>query len=93
VDSSGVLPSGESFEGSAELRELLLDKPDRFIRNFTEKMLTYALGRGVEDYDRPVIASIEERITEDDYRFQSLIREIIMSVPFQMRSSDGEHKV
>ncbi|MFP6617576.1 MAG: DUF1585 domain-containing protein, partial [Candidatus Hydrogenedentota bacterium] len=92
VDSSGVLPTGESFNGSLELREILMNSPDKFVRCFTEKMLTYALGRGVEKFDRPVIAAIEERIAQDDYRFQSLIREIVLSIPFQMRRGEGESK-
>ncbi len=92
VDSSGVLPTGESFDGSRELRDILMNNPDKFVRCFTEKMLTYALGRGVEKFDRPVIAAIEERIAQDDYRFQSLIREIVLSIPFQMRRGEGESK-
>ncbi|MBN4046743.1 DUF1592 domain-containing protein [bacterium AH-315-P07] len=92
VDSSGVLPGGISFSGSAQLRDILFDDPDNFIRCFTEKMLTYALGRGVESFDRPVIAAIEEQIAMDDYRLQSLIREIVLSVPFQMRRGEGETK-
>ena len=90
VDSSGVLPTGESFEGSAEMRQILVNNPDRFVRAFTEKVLTYALGRGVEDFDRPVVAAIEERVAEDGYRFQRLIREIVLSVPFQMRRGEGD---
>lgn len=90
VDSSGILPTGEGFEGSAELRDILLRDPELFVRCFTEKMLTYALGRGVEPYDRPVVASIEESLAQNDYRFHTLIREIVLSVPFQMRRGEGE---
>jgi mono/diheme cytochrome c family protein len=92
VDSTGTLPSGESFEGSAELRAILVSNPDKFVRNFTRKVLTYALGRGVEYFDRPVVAGIEEAVAADDYKFQSLIREIVLSIPFQMRRGEGEHK-
>lgn len=92
VDSSGVLPTGESFEGSAELRRILVTHPEKFVRTLTEKVLTYALGRGVEVFDRPVVAAIEERVAEDGYRFQTLIREIVLSVPFRMRRGEGESK-
>lgn len=93
VDASGVMPTGESFTGSYELRQILINDPDNFVRCFTEKMLTYALGRGLEPYDRPVVAAIEEQIVEEDYRIQSVIREIVMSVPFQMRRGEGVNKV
>ena len=90
VDSSGVMPTGEQFEGSHELRDILLSDPELFVRCFTEKMLTYALGRGVEPYDRPVVAGIEESLADDDFKFHTLIREIVLSVPFQMRRGEGE---
>ena len=92
LDSSGILPSGESFQNWTELKQILTNNPDDFIRSFTEKMLTYALGRGVETFDRPVVAGIEDTLASDDYRFHSLIREIVLSVPFQMRRSEGESK-
>lgn len=92
VDSSGTMPTGETFEGSSELKQILLRDPELFVRCFTEKMLTYALGRGVEDFDRPVVAAIEEKLIEDEYRFHTLIREIIFSVPFQMRRGEGVSK-
>ena len=88
VDSTGVLPTGEAFEGSAQLKAILLANPDEFVHCFTEKMLTYALGRGVKEYDRPVVTGITERMPENEYRFQHLIQEIVTSVPFQMRKVD-----
>ncbi len=89
VDSSGTLPSGHSFEGSADLRAILKGEPGDFVRCFTEKVLTYALGRGVEPFDRPVVAGIVDRVENDEYRFHTLIREVVASVPFQMRRGEG----
>jgi len=89
VDSTGVLPSGQSFDGSAELRAILIADPDDFVRCFTEKMLTYALGRGVEPYDRPTVAGIMDRLAQDEFRFHTLVQEIAASVPFQMRRGEG----
>ena len=66
-----------------------MDDPGDFIRNFTEKMLTYALGRGMEPFDRPVVADIADNIARDDHRFHGLVREIVLSVPFQMRRGEG----
>ncbi len=90
VDSSGVLPTGQSFDGSAELRAILVSQPGDFARSFTEKMLTYALGRGVEPYDRPVVSQIVERVAGNEYRFHALINEIVLSVPFNMRRGEGK---
>lgn len=89
VDSSGVLPTGEAFSGSAELRAILLNDPDDFVRCFTEKVLIYALGRGVEPYDRPALADIIEELEADEYGFHGLVRAIVSSVPFQLRRGEG----
>ena len=85
IDASGVLPDGTVFEGAAGLRQALLRRPDLFITTLTEKLLTYALGRGVENYDAPAIRAITRAAASDGHRFSSLILGVIKSLPFQMR--------
>jgi hypothetical protein len=84
IDSSGALPDGAKFQGPVELRKLLMSKSDQFATAVTERLLTYALGRGVEYYDQPVVRKIM-RETAPDYRWSSLILGIVKSEPFQMR--------
>jgi mono/diheme cytochrome c family protein len=86
IDASGALPDGTKFDGADGLRSALLSS-DRFVATLTEKMMTYAIGRGVEHYDMPAIRSILRTAAKDDYRFSSLIRAIVDSAPFQMRRS------
>jgi hypothetical protein len=86
IDASGGLPDGTKFDGVDGLRTALLSS-DRFVTTLTEKMLTYALGRGVEYYDMPAVRTIVRNTARDDYRFTSLIRAIVESAPFQMRRS------
>jgi len=88
VDASGTLPDGRSFRGPGELKTIL--KADRvaFAECLTEKLLTYALGRGLERYDRPTVKRIAGRVAANDFRFSSLTLEIINSLPFQMRRGD-----
>ena len=86
IDASGKLPDGTEFEGPAGLSKLLLTKyQDDFVRTATEKLLTYALGRGVEYYDYPAIRTIDREAARDHYRISSLILAIVKSTPFQMR--------
>jgi mono/diheme cytochrome c family protein len=90
VDASGVLPDGTKFDGPAGLRDVLFARRDMFVETFTEGLLTYALGRGVEEYDRPVLRQIMREAHSEDYRWSSIILGIINSAPFQMRRvSDG----
>ena len=89
IDASGVLPDGTVFEGAAGLREALLRRPDLFITTLTEKLLTYALGRGVEYYDAPAIRAITRAAALDGHRFSSLILGVIKSPPFQMRRAQS----
>ena len=84
IDSLGTLPDGTSFKGPAELRKVLLRNPDQFATAIIEKLLTYALGRGVEYFDEPVVRKIR-RQAAPDYRWSSLISGVINSEPFQMR--------
>jgi len=85
IDSSGVLPDGTTFDGPAGLREVLVGKRDLFVETFTERLLTYALGRGVEQYDRPVVRKIARAAAADDQRWSAIILGIVNSAPFQMR--------
>ena len=89
VDASGVLPDGARFEGRAGLRDLLLDRPDDFVGTVTEKLLMYALGRGTEYYDTPIVRRIVRDAAGDNYRWSSIILGIVKSTPFQMRRSDS----
>ena len=85
VDASGELPTGETFNGPAELKKVLLARKDLFIRNLTERMLAYALGRGLEYYDVPTVKEITVNLAAQDYASQTLVWEIVRSFPFQYR--------
>ncbi len=85
VDASGTLPGGKTFTGPAELKANLKESRDAFVRGLTDKLLTYALGRGLERADRPVIGSIATRLAARNYRFAALVQEIVESLPFQQR--------
>jgi hypothetical protein len=85
IDSSGTLPNGKSFAGAAELKTILRADPQNFTRALSGKLLTYALGRGLESYDRAAISTVVDRVQKDNYRFSTLIQAIVDSVPFQMR--------
>lgn len=85
IDSSGVLPDGRTFNGPAELRKILVADRSAFVEGLTEKLLTYALGRGLERYDKPVIKTISKGLAANDYRFSRLVLGIVNSLPFQNR--------
>jgi hypothetical protein len=88
IDPSGVLPDGTPFVGPAELQRVLIEsRSTEFVATATERLLTYALGRGVEAYDAPAIRSIMREAAPNDYRWSSLILGIVKSAPFQMRRS------
>jgi hypothetical protein len=89
IDASGTLPDGSSFNGPQELVAVLKGQSDAFVRNLAEKMLTYALGRGLETYDSQAVEQIRQNVTADSYRFSALILETVKSKPFQMRRGDG----
>jgi hypothetical protein len=91
VDASGELPDGRTFQGPDGLKKLLKQNNSLFVRCLTEKMLTYALGRGLEPYDRHAVDKIVDAVAREDYRFAALIAEIVKSDPFQMRMT-GETK-
>jgi hypothetical protein len=96
IDAHGFLPDGDDFNGPDELRRVLAKQPDAFARCLTSKLLTYALGRGLESYDTRTVRQIASRLPAHDYRFSALILEIVNSLPFQARkparASDNEGK-
>ena len=84
IDPAGTLPDGRSFKGSDDLKALLAQDANKFAECVTDKMLTYALGRGLERYDRRTVKSIAANVAAKDYKFSSLVLEIVNSLPFQM---------
>lgn len=88
IDSSGTLPDGRSFTGAKGLKQILLSQSHAFTQNFTEKLLTYALGRGLERSDRALVGQISGNVARQNYRFSSLVTSIVNSPAFQMRSKD-----
>jgi mono/diheme cytochrome c family protein len=87
IDPAGVLPSGQSFKGPAELKIILKAQREAFSRCLAEKMLTYALGRGLEAYDRCAVDEICSNLAKNDHKFSSLVLEVVKSDPFQRRKN------
>lgn len=85
IDSAGTLPDGTNITNFTELEANILKRPEIFVGTMTEKLLTYALGRGIEHYDAPAVRNVVRGAAQHDYRFSSLILEIVTSVPFQKR--------
>ena len=86
IDVAGGLPDGRVFDGVANLEQGLLERPELFVNTLTKKLLTFALGRGVEAHDAPAIRKIVREAQQDDYKFSSLILGITKSMPFRMRT-------
>jgi cytochrome c553 len=87
IDSTGGLPDGTKFDGIAGLEDGLLKRPDLFVNTLTEKLLTFALGRGVETYDAPAVRKIVREAKANDYRFSSIVVGIVNSTPFTLRKA------
>jgi hypothetical protein len=85
IDASGYLPDGEEFVGPEELRTILKQQHDAFAKCLTSKLLTYALGRGLERYDNTTVKAIAARLPAQQYRFSALVVDIVNSLPFQSR--------
>jgi mono/diheme cytochrome c family protein len=85
IDASGKLPDGREFEGAAALKKILRQDHQAFGQVLTEKLLTYSLGRGLERYDKRTVKEIAGKVEASDYKFSSLVWEIVNSLPFQMR--------
>jgi len=89
IDATGVLPDGRTFEGPSGLETVLRSDRQAFAECVTTKMLTYALGRGLERYDKRTVREIAARIEPQDYRFSALVLEIVRSLPFQRRREES----
>ena len=85
IDASGKLPDGTQITGPDDLRKALIARPDQFVQTLTEKLMTYALGRGIDYYDMPAIRAIVHNAARDDYRFSSLVMQIVTSDAFEKR--------
>ena len=90
IDASATMPSGVEFEGPAGLRRVLLSRGEEFAGAVTEKLLAYALGRGLEYTDRPAVRGILRDAAADDYRWSSIVLGIVKSTPFQWRRSRAD---
>jgi hypothetical protein len=85
IDASGSMSNGVTVTGPAGLKKVVLERKDEFVEVMAGKLLTYALGRGLEYYDQPAVRQIRREIAADNYRFSSLVLGVVHSVPFQMR--------
>ena len=90
IDASGAMPDGTAFDGPADLRRELVRNPEQLATVVTEKLLTYALGRGVEYYDMPAVRKITRGAASNDYSLSSLVVGVVTSTPFQMRMARAE---
>jgi adhesin HecA-like repeat protein len=88
VDSSGTLPDGQKFASPKEMRTILTSQLPQFSHTLIEKMMTYALGRGLKSYDQRTVEDIHKKLAADGYRFQTLIQQIVESLPFQSRRGE-----
>ena len=89
LDTSGVLPDGTAFDGAVELRAALVEHPKRFVGTVTEKLMTYALGRGLDYYDMPAVRRIVREAEAGGYGMQSIVVGIVNSYPFLHRRSES----
>ena len=89
IDASGVLTDGSQVNGIGQLRAALVANPDVVARTLSEKLLTYALGRGLQARDMPAVRRIVRDAARDGYRFSSIVQGIVRSVPFQMRRAES----
>jgi len=90
IDASGTLPDGTSFDGPESMKQVLLAQRREIAKNLAEKMLTFALGRGVERHDRPAVEELVASMESKQYRIATLVEEICWSMPFRMRRSEGD---
>lgn len=92
IDSSGELPDGQRFQGPIELVAILSQREQEFAKVLASRMLTFALGRGLEYYDQCAVDSIAQQMQQNEYRFSSLVLGIVTSEPFRMRRTQGEQE-
>ena len=93
IDATGQLADGSRVDGPVSLRRALLKNPEMFARVLSEKLMTYALGRGVEYYDEPTIRAIAREASKQNYRFSSIVAGIAKSPAFQMKTATGAANV
>jgi len=91
IDPSGTLPGGQKFAGPAQLKQILKGKKSQFVKCLSEKLMTYALGRGLQNYDTCKVTDIVATAAKNDYRFSSLVTAVVLSDPFRKRRGDGGH--
>ncbi len=89
IDSTGELANGTPIDGPIDLKRALIEQPELFVNTFTNRLLTYAIGRGLEYYDMPTVRAIVDNASEDDYRFSAIVKEIVKSAPFRMKQAAG----
>lgn len=92
IDNGAVLPDGTKFAGIAGLQQILMDRKDEFARAFTERLMTYALARGVGAQDMPAVRAIARRAADDDYRVRTIVKGIVFSPAFTMRKAPEPFK-
>jgi hypothetical protein len=90
VDARGALADGTPISGVTELRDALVAEPEAFASTVTEKLMIYALGRGLRYYDMPVVREILREAERDDYRFEAIVQGIVASAPFRMRNISAD---
>lgn len=88
IDTIGTMPDGSTVRDVASLEDSIIQRPKVFVGTMTEKLLTFALGRGVEFHDGPEVRKIVDYAAEHDYRFSSIVHGIVLSKPFLMRDSE-----
>ncbi len=91
IDASGELATGEKFSGAKELANILSQRERQIARHFVSKMLTYALGRGLEPYDNCTVDKILARAEKDNYRLSTIVQAIVSSDPFRLRRGHQEN--
>jgi hypothetical protein len=87
IDASGQLSDGMKVSSPADLRKALMRRPEQFVQTFTEKLMTYALGRSVEYYDMPAVRQIVRDTARENYRFSAIVTGIVNSPPFLLRKA------
>ena len=90
VDATGTLPDGQRFTTPGEMRTLLVSQLPQFSRTLAEKMMTYALGRGLKAFDRRAVDTVQRAVAADGYRFQTMVRQVVHSVPFRSRRGEAQ---
>src|SRR5262249_22448221 len=89
IDPSGAMPDGTKFSGAVEFRKALLQRREELMLSLTEKMMTYALGRGLEYYDMPAIRQVVRGAAGRDYRWSAIVANLVRSTPFRMRRAES----